>query len=109
MSAMGALLRAFDSKTECARGQEACDTAPCAEVERLAQGADVLIHEATGESYGHTSPAQAGEVARRSGARSLYLIHYPTQGVEGTDLIRSARESFSGPVELAKDFLELEF
>jgi ribonuclease Z len=86
-----------------------CDTSPCEEVERLASGADVLIHEATGAGSGHTSAAQAGEVARRSGAKSLYLIHYPTRGVAEDDLVRSARETYPGPVDLARDFLELIF
>ena len=34
-----------------------CDTEPCDEVVRLSEGADVLIHEATGESPGHSSAA----------------------------------------------------
>ena len=85
-----------------------CDTEPCPQVERLASGADVLIHEATGASYGHTSPAQAGEIANRCQARSLYLIHYPTRGVDADQLVREAQDNFPGPVSLAKDFLELE-
>jgi len=85
-----------------------CDTEPCPEVERLASGADVLIHEAAGASYGHTSPAQAGEIASRSGARSLYLIHYPTRGADPEQFVREAQNGFNGPVSLAKDFLELE-
>ena len=69
----------------------------------------MLIHEASGASYGHTSPAQAGEIASRCKAGALYLIHYPTRGFDGEQLIREAQSNFPGQVSLAKDFLELEF
>ena len=85
-----------------------CDTEPCPQVERLASGADVLIHESAGPSYGHTSPAQAGEIASQSGAKSLYLIHYPTRGTDPEQFVQEAQKSFHGPVSLAKDFLELD-
>jgi ribonuclease Z len=39
------------------------DTEPCREVQNLAAGADVLIHEAAGEGRGHSSAAQAAQVA----------------------------------------------
>lgn len=54
------------------------DTAPCPEVEELARGADLLIHEATtpGDFPSHTSPRQAGEVAARAGVKRLVLVHY---------------------------------
>ena len=42
-----------------------CDTEPCDEVIRLSEGVDVLIHEATGESLGHSSARQAGEIAKK--------------------------------------------
>lgn len=84
------------------------DTEPCESLLSLATGADVLIHEATGESVGHSSPAQAADIARRAGTSGLLLIHYP---VLGTDLgkWRSGAESFGGPVALAKDDDVLEF
>ncbi len=53
-----------------------CDTEPCDAVIDLAQGADVLLHEAAGEIRGHTSPEQAAEVAKKAGVKNLYLIHY---------------------------------
>ncbi|MBN1148452.1 MAG: MBL fold metallo-hydrolase [Anaerolineales bacterium] len=86
-----------------------CDTEPCSEVVRLAQDADVLIHEATGASLGHTSAAQAGEIAARAGARSLYLIHYRTGDYDPRPLVEEARSTFGGPVFLAQDFMQLEF
>jgi ribonuclease Z len=86
-----------------------CDTEPCQEVIRLARAADVLIHEATGASFGHTSAAQAGEVASKAGAKRLYLIHYRTGDFDPRPLVEEARSTFSGPVFLAEDFMELDF
>ncbi len=86
-----------------------CDTEPCREVERLAEGADVLIHETSGASFGHTSAAQAGELARKVGVGSLYLIHYPTGEFEPESLVPEAAATFGGPVALAEDFMEIEF
>jgi ribonuclease Z len=86
-----------------------CDTEPCQEVIRLGRDANVLIHEATGDSFGHSSASQAGEVASQAGAKILYLIHYPTGDFDPYPLVEEARTTFSGPVYLAEDFMELEF
>jgi ribonuclease Z len=85
------------------------DTQPCAEVVRLAQGVDWLIHEATGELPGHTSAAQAGQAARQAGAKRLALIHYAVGSADPAPLVPQAAETFGGPVTLAEDYLELEF
>jgi ribonuclease Z len=86
-----------------------CDTEPCDEVVHLAEGADVLIHEAAGAFRGHSSAAQAGEMARQAEAGALILIHYPTGKYASGDLAAEARERFEGPVRLAEDFMEIEF
>jgi len=86
-----------------------CDTEPCNEVIRLASGADVLIHEATGDTLGHSSAAGAGGVARKAAVGALYLIHYPTSGLETRSLTSQAEEEYGGPVVLAQDFMELSF
>ncbi|MBE0697744.1 MAG: MBL fold metallo-hydrolase [Anaerolineaceae bacterium] len=80
-----------------------CDTEPSQVVRRLAQGADVLIHESTGSSKGHTSPEQAGEIAGQANAAALYLIHYPPQLVDAESLLARAKQTFSGPVFVARD------
>jgi ribonuclease Z len=85
-----------------------CDTEPCSQMVELAKNADILLHEATGASYGHSSAAQAGGVAREAGAKSLYLIHYPPHLYESQELIREAGVHFSGEVKFSKDFLVLE-
>ena len=86
-----------------------CDTEPCPQVVRLAEGADVLIHEATGASKGHTSAEQAGEIAARAEVSELYLIHYPTGKYASGDLVAEARRQFQGPVKLAEDFMVINF
>lgn len=86
-----------------------CDTEPCAEVVRLAQGADVLIHESSGAFRGHSSAAQAGDIARQAEVGALYLIHYPTGPYATGDLVAEAGARFPGPVGLATDFMTIAF
>ncbi len=83
------------------------DTEPYDNTVRLAKGADILIHEATGSSEGHSSAAQAGQIAARAGAKALCLIHYNGEGVGG-GLIKEAGKNFSGPVIMATSFLRLD-
>jgi ribonuclease Z len=79
------------------------DTEPCDALVRLAQGADILLHECTGDYAGHSTPAQAGAVARRCGADKLVLIHFTAPDSELEGLRRAAEVEFGGPVELAED------
>jgi ribonuclease Z len=85
------------------------DTEPSQAVRRLAEGADVLIHEATGTGTGHSAPEKAGEIATQAGAGALYLIHYAPQLTRPEDLLEKARQTFGGPVFVAKDFMSIEF
>ena len=63
------------------------DTAPCQAVEVLARDADVLVHEATflsderarARDTGHSTAAQAAEIARDAGVRLLALCHLSTR------------------------------
>lgn len=98
----------IDLKAEQKSVVYSCDTEPCAEVERLAQGADILLHEAAGLFPGHSSAAQAGVVARQAEVGTLYLIHYPTGRFASGDLVADAKSHFPGDVRLATDFLEIE-
>jgi len=86
-----------------------CDTEPCQEVVRLAANVDVLLHESTGASRGHTSAEQAGEIAREAGARQLYLIHYRTDQGDPLSLVAEAQKTFPGQVVLARDFMEIDY
>ena len=84
------------------------DTEPCDQVVQLAEKADILIHEATGSSQGHSSASQAGEIANKAKTKNLYLIHYPTGNTPTENLVSDARMKFSGSVDLAEDFLTLD-
>lgn len=86
-----------------------CDTEPCAEVVRLGRGAEVLVHEVAGGGLGHSSAQQAGEIAQEAGARRLHLIHYPTWNADPQPLVAEAARAFTGAVELADDFMCLDF
>lgn len=85
-----------------------CDTEPCAEVAQLAQGANILIHEAAGRMRGHSSAEQAGEMASRAEVEHLYLIHYPTGKYADADLVKDARRTYNGDISVAEDFMVLE-
>lgn len=78
------------------------DTEPCPALVRLATGADLLIHEATGEHKGHSSPAEAAGVAREAGVARLALIHYPVRGLN-PERWQPTAAGFPGPVSLARD------
>ncbi len=84
------------------------DTAPAEEVVALAHDADILIHEAA-QDLGHSDAAQAGEIARRAGARRLVLIHYRPSPQKYECWLAEAGAAFGGPVELAQDFGEYVF
>ncbi len=59
-----------------------CDTAPCLNEIKLAQNADILIHECgllpndKDFRWGHTSPEQASKVAISSKVKKLFLTHF---------------------------------
>lgn len=82
-----------------------CDTAPVPNVARLGHNADLLLHEAAGEDpYGHSSAAQAGEIAAEAQSKRLVLIHYNVWDTDPSSLIAEARQTYDGPIELATDF-----
>ena len=80
-----------------------CDTEPIPNIVTLARDADLLLHEAAGEGFGHSSAAQAGEVATLAGARRLALIHYRVVDADLPALVTEAQGTYSGPVQLAED------
>lgn len=87
-----------------------CDTNPHPNIVRLAAGADVLIHEAAGPYEGHSTPAQAGEIATQAKVGKLYLIHYSIYGDKTAESITAeAKKTFSNEAILAEDFMEIVF
>lgn len=106
------------------------DTAPSDRLIKLAEGADVLVHEAlhvpaidrlvarvpnatTLERSllsHHTSAEDAGRVAQAAGVKTLVLSHLvPPDDPEVTDAmwIEAARRSFRGPVIVGRDLMEI--
>ena len=69
-----------------------CDTAPCDAVVDLAEGADLLVHEANGPRPGHSSMVEAADIARAAGVDQLVLVHLPPGSKQ--DTLADAREVF---------------
>jgi ribonuclease Z len=92
------------------------DTRPCASVVQAALEADLLVHEATfGEEEraravetGHSTAAQAAEVARQAGVRRLVLTHLsPRYTRDAPELLAEAKAVFPETV-VARDGLTLD-
>jgi ribonuclease BN (tRNA processing enzyme) len=87
------------------------DTAPCGGLIDIADGADLLLSEATlrsldedavpPEPRGHLTPAEAGTAAREGGADRLLLTHLPVDG-DGAWATTLASEAFGKAVEVAE-------
>ena len=84
------------------------DTRPCAPVERLAQNASVLVHEATfarpNPAEWHSTAREAGAVARAARVGRLYLAHvgYTVHGALRSH-VRAARAGFGGMVAMVEE------
>jgi len=86
------------------------DTTPTETVRILAEGADLLVHEATfldeerdrAADTLHSTALQAAELARDVGVRLLALTHISTRYF-GPELAREARETFPATV-VPRDF-----
>lgn len=89
------------------------DTAPCDGVAELARGSALFLCEATlglgteRGRRGHSSAAEAGEMARRAGVGRLALTHYADAGAADA-LAAAAAGAFGGPVVVVDDGFELE-
>ncbi|NND70444.1 MAG: MBL fold metallo-hydrolase [Rhodothermales bacterium] len=95
----------FSNKATGIRVCYSCDTEPCDSIVSLAQGCDILIHEANGNIPGHSSTVQAADVASRAGVNSLYLIHLSKDLTK--DQVAAAKDIFPDTT-VAKDGFILE-
>jgi ribonuclease Z len=92
------------------------DTAWCDGALALAQGADLLVCEATFASaearlaaaYGHLTAAEAGRLAARAGVRRLLLTHFSQRYRDVAGLVEEAASAFSGDVVAAADLTTVE-
>jgi ribonuclease Z len=93
------------------------DTRPTRSIEAIAEGADLLIHDATftseaaerAEETGHTTALEAGRTARRAAVKRLVLTHISSRYAGNTgDLKAEATDSFDGQVIVATDGYEME-
>jgi ribonuclease Z len=87
------------------------DTRPCASVVDAAQGADLLIHEATfgeeekdrAKETGHSTAREAAQVALAAKAQRLVLSHVSARySISADELVNEAREVFK-ETTVAKD------
>ena len=89
------------------------DTAPCDSLRELANGADILIHEATfsGEmkekamEFGHSTSIQAAEIAKKAGVKRLILTHISPRYEDAGILLSEAKAVFK-ETYLAEDLME---
>lgn len=82
-----------------------CDTEPCPALVRLAQGADLLLHECTVDrpARGHSTPEDAAHTAANAGAGQLVLIHYDPWLPRRFEEVRARiAKIYAGPVSLAR-------
>ena len=76
------------------------DTERSDAIARLAEAADILVHEATGDFSGHTSAQDAAHVAAQAGVGRLVLVHLPPD-IDPADL-EDAQTSFEA-LEIGED------
>jgi len=77
----------------------------------LARGADLLICESAFPAAlkvpGHLTPPEAGEIAAQAGVRSLVLTHFYPE-CDQADMRAECRQTWSGPLALAADLMEID-
>jgi len=91
------------------------DTMPCEEMIAFSKNADILVHEATFDSelediakdYGHTTAAQAAEIAKKADVEKLFLVHISPRYLDYRVLENDARKIFVQSF-VPKDFQEIE-
>jgi ribonuclease Z len=67
-----------------------CDTEASDDIARLAEGASILLHEASGAMSGHSSAEDAARIAAQARVSRLVLVHLPP-GLSDADLVQARR------------------
>jgi ribonuclease Z len=92
------------------------DSRPAASTIQIAEGADLLIHEATfaddeeprARETGHATAREAAQVAAKAGVKQLVLTHLSARySINATELLQQAKEVFPETV-VARDGFEIE-
>jgi ribonuclease Z len=87
------------------------DTKPCKKLIDFSKNADILIHDATFDSelqeiankYGHSTAAQAAEIAKQAEVKELYLTHISPRYLDHKLIENDARKIFKKSF-ITKDF-----
>ncbi|MFC2174731.1 ribonuclease Z [archaeon] len=93
------------------------DTEPIDATVKAADGADLLVHEASfaqdatdrARETNHSTAKEAGEIARQANVKQLVLTHFSTRykDEELDKLLQDAQKEFDNVI-LAKDFMKIE-
>ena len=88
------------------------DTRPREGTVEAAEGADLLVHDATfaddmadrARDTAHSTGREAGSIAERAGAKRLALVHISSRyAADASPILRDAREAFGGECLLPDD------
>jgi len=91
------------------------DTSPSEDIIKLAENADLLIHEATfdddlkerAREDGHSTPSQAATVAKKANVKRLVLTHISARYEDSKILLEQAMKIFPR-VQVAEDFMKVD-
>ena len=87
------------------------DTRSCDNMIKIAQGADILIHDTTFteeiEDRMHTGAKEAALLAKQAGVKKLIMTHFSRRYTDVSELEKEARKTFPESFA-AKDFMKLE-
>ncbi|MCU6708197.1 ribonuclease Z [Paenibacillus sp. J5C_2022] len=93
------------------------DTSPCANAVKLADGADLLVHEATfaagmeekARAFGHSTTMDAARTAKEAGARRLIMTHFSGRySLEDLSGLREEAASLFPSADVATDLAVFE-
>lgn len=86
-------------------------------IEKLAQGSDVLVYDASlgpaqrmspADVY-HSKPSDIGKIAQQAGVKKLVLSHFmpPYLGMKTQGIVADVKKYYSGPVVIAEDLMTI--
>jgi len=98
------------------------DTAPCENILKYAQNADILVHEVYSKKgfdtknefwknyhkQNHTSTVELGEIAQKLNIKKLVLYHLLPWGSTDQEMIDEISRSFKGEIIVGKDLMVVE-